>query len=257
MSTSEAPPGQGTLDRRGGATIAYCKSAGKSPGVVFLGGFASDMTGTKASALEAACRRAGRAFVRFDYSGHGASSGRFEDGTIGHWTDDALEVLDAVCEGPQVLVGSSMGGWIMVLAALARPRRIVGLVAVAAAPDFTEDLMWAGYGEEARRALAEAGVWYEPSAYGEAPLAVTRALIDDGRAHLVLRGPIALACPVRLIHGKADAEVPWSVSLRLAESLTSTDVALILVSEGDHRLSRPADIDRMCHTIEALCVRLG
>ena len=257
MSTNEAPPGHQTLARRDGATIAYCTSPGKSPGVLFLSGFASDMTGTKASALETACRAAGRAYVRFDYSGHGASSGRFEDGTIGRWTDDALEVLDAACTGPQVLVGSSMGGWIMVLAALARPQRIAGLVGIAAAPDFTEDLMWAGYGDDVRRALVEGGVWYEPSAYGEAPLAITRELIDEGRTHLVLHESIAIACPVRLIHGMADTEVPWTVSLRLAESLASTDVALTLIGDGDHRLSTPADLDRMCRTIEALCVRLG
>ncbi len=257
MSTSEASPGQQTLDRPGGATIAYCKSAGKSPGVLFMGGFASDMSGTKASALEAACRKVGRAYVRFDYSGHGASSGRFEEGTIGGWTEDALEVLDSVCEGPQVLVGSSMGGWIMILAALARPERVAGLVGIAAAPDFTEDLMWAGYGEDARRALEENGVWHEPSEYGEAPLVITRTLIDEGRNHLVLRDPIAVACPVRLIHDMADPEVPWTVSLRLAESLASTDVALSLVRDGDHRLSGPADIERMSRTLEALCARLG
>ena len=257
MSTSEALPDPQTLGRPGGATIAYCRSAGKSPGVMFLGGFASDMTGTKASALEAACRAAGRAYVRFDYSGHGASSGRFEDGTIGSWTADAVAVLDEVCEGPQVLVGSSMGGWIMVLVARARPQRVAGLLGIAAAPDFTEDLMMPSFDAEARRALEEEGVWHEPSAYGEAPLAITRALIEEGRDHLVLRGPIALRCQVRLIHGMADAEVPWTVSLRLAESLASTDVALTLVGSGDHRLSAAADIERMCRTIEDLCVRLG
>ena len=257
ISTSEAAPDPHTLGRPGGATIAYCASAGKSPGVLFLGGFASDMTGTKANALEASCREAGRAYVRFDYAGHGASSGRFEDGTIGHWIEDALAVLDEVCEGPQVLVGSSMGGWIMVLAALARPHRVAGLLGIAAAPDFTEDLMWASFGEDARRSLAETGVWLEPSAEGETPLTITRVLIEEGRTHLVLRGPIAISCPVRLIHGTADTEVPWAVSLRLAESLASTDVALSLVEGGDHRLSAPADIERLCRTLEALCVRLG
>jgi len=255
-STSEAPPGVRTLGRRNGATIAYCTSAGKSPGVLFAGGFASDMTGTKASALETACRAAGRAYARFDYFGHGASSGRFEDGTIGRWTDDALAVLDAVCEGPQVVVGSSMGGWIMLLAALARPTRVAGLIGLAAAPDFTEDLMWASFGEDARRAIAEEGVWREPSEYG-APLPITRTLIEEGREHLVLRGPIPIGCPVRLIHGAADAEVPWPVSLRLAESLESADVALTLVVDGDHRLSTAADIERMARTLEALCARVG
>ena len=257
MSTPAAHPTHQTLDRGEGATIAYRDSAGKSPGVVFLGGFASDMTGTKAGALEATCRQAGRAFVRFDYSGHGASSGRFEDGTIGGWTEDALAVLDAVCEGPQVLVGSSMGGWIMLLAALARPDRVAGMIGIAAAPDFTEDLMWAGLGEDARSALATEGVWREASDSGDTPLAITRALIDDGRKHLVLRGPLPIACPVRLIHGMGDSEVPWTVSLRLAERLQSADVALTLVREGDHRLSGPADLDRLRRTLEALCARIG
>ena len=257
MSTREAPPSHQTLNLHDGATIAYCTSAGKSPGVLFLGGFGSDMTGTKAGALELACRKAGRAYARFDYFGHGASSGRFEHGTIGRWTEDAVAVLDGVCEGPQVLVGSSMGGWIMILAALTRPERVAGLMGIAAAPDFTEDLMWASFGAEARAALEEHGVWREPSAYGEAPLAITRALIDEGRQHLVLRGPIPLDCPVRLIHGMADAEVPWAVSLRLAESLASTDVALSLVGGGDHRLSTPPDLERMCRTLDALCARIG
>ena len=257
MSTPAARPAHQTLSRSDGATIAYRNSAGKSPGVVFLGGFASDMTGTKAGALEAACREAGRAYVRFDYSGHGASSGRFEDGTIGRWTEDALAVLDAVCEGRQVLVGSSMGGWIMVLAALARPDRVAGLIGIAAAPDFTEDLMWAGFGQDARRALETDGVWHEPSATGETPLAITRALIDEGREHLVLRGPIAIACPVRLIHGMKDSDVPWTVSLRLAEALPSADVVLTLVREGDHRLSEPADLERLRRTLDALCARIG
>ena len=257
MSTPAARPAYQTLSRSDGATIAYRNSAGKYPGVVFLGGLASDMTGTKAGALEAACREAGRAYVRFDYSGHGASSGRFEDGTIGRWTEDALAVLDAVCEGPQVLVGSSMGGWIMVLAALARPERVAGLIGIAAAPDFTEDLMWAGFGEDARRALDTEGVWHEPSDYGETPLAITRALIDEGREHLVLRGPIPIACPVRLIHGMRDTDVPWKVSLRLAETLHSADVALTLVRDGDHRLSEPADLERLHRTLDALCARIG
>ena len=241
------------LTRDAGTRIACHSTPGKAPGVMFLGGFKSDMTGTKATALEAHCRAAGRAFVRFDYAGHGESSGRFEEGTIGRWAADAIAVLDGVAQGPQVLVGSSMGGWIMLLAALARPGRVAGLVGVAAAPDFTEDLMWARLSEEARGRLMAAGIYHNPSEHGEDPYPITRALIEEGREHLLLRGAIGIDCPVRLIHGMADGDVPWEVSLRLCEALRSGDVSLALVKGGDHRLSGPGDIERLTATIEALC----
>ncbi len=241
------------FDLSGGVRIAYEKFSGKSPGVMFLGGFHSDMTGTKVTALDAHCREAGRSFVRFDYTGHGLSSGEFVEGGIGGWTEDAVAVLDEVAEGPQVLVGSSMGGWIMLLAALARPERVCGLVGVAAAPDFTEDLIWSALSPEARREIETRGKWIRPSEYDEAGYPITRHLIEEGRENLLLRGPIAIRCPVRLIHGLEDESVPWEVSRKLMGALDSGDVSLTLVKGGDHRLLEPADIGRLIGTIEALC----
>ena len=210
------------------------------------------MTGTKALALEAWAKACGRGFVRFDYQGHGSSSGRFVDGTIGLWAEDARAVFDRVTSGPQILVGSSMGAWIMLLVALSRPERVAGLVGVAAAPDFTEDLIWGALDHRQRQALFERG---QLDAEGEArsdSYPVTRALIEDGRRHLLLRDPIALECPVRLIHGLADRDVPWTTSARLSERLTTSDVRLILVKDGDHRLSRDQDIALLCRTLEEM-----
>jgi len=259
-----APPGQpaaGSLAREDGTVLAYYKTkAGKAssekaaaaPGVIFLGGFMSDMTGGKATALEAWAQRRGRDFVRFDYRGHGASSGRFAEATIGDWAGDAIAVLDRLTEGPQILVGSSMGGWIMLLAALARPQRIAALVGIAAAPDFTEDLIWARATPEQRHALETVGHVDNPSAYSATPYRITRRLIEEGRNHLLLRGPIALACPVRLIHGLEDVDVPWQTSLRLADALASGDVEVTLVKGAAHRLSEPADLARLERVIETL-----
>lgn len=242
-----------SLPRAQGATIAYRRIAGKAPGIVFLGGFRSDMTGVKAAALDDLCRRTGRAFVRFDYFGHGASSGAFTDGTIGRWADDAVAVLDELTAGPQVLVGSSMGGWIMLLAALRRPERVAALVGIAAAPDFTEDLMWARYDAKARAELAETGIRREPSAYDDQPYPITLRLIEEARGHLLLRGPIPIRCPVRLLHGMRDPDVPWETALRLAERLATDDVEIHLVRDGDHRLSRDADTVRLQTTVSAVC----
>ncbi|MCC7274294.1 MAG: alpha/beta hydrolase [Alphaproteobacteria bacterium] len=261
MSQNTKPEGAATsaatIADRAGRRLAYHRLPGRGPGIVFLGGFMSDMTGTKAMALEAACRAAGRAFLRFDYGGHGASEGRFVDGTIGGWAADAITMLDAATEGPQILVGSSMGGWLMVLAALARPGRIAGLVGIAAAPDFTEDLMWQEFPEPVRRVLLRDGIWHEPSAYGAAPYPITLRLIEEGRGHLVLRAPIALTCPVRLLHGVADRDVPWRQSQMLMERLAASDVTLTLVKDGDHRLSRPEDIARLVATVETLADQLA
>lgn len=229
----------------GGNEIAYVKCAGAAPGVMFFGGFKSDMTGTKATALQAYCEARGQAFIRFDYSGHGQSSGAFEDGTIGAWAGDAAAVLGEVAEGPQIIVGSSMGGWIGLLAALVRPDRIAGFIGIAAAPDFTEDMMWAGFGEDIRETLRADGVYYEPSEYEEGPLPITYALIEEGRTHLLLRAPVALSCPVRLIQGMQDTAVPWQTALKLAEQVETDDVEVILVKGGDHRLSEPADLARL------------
>ena len=195
------------------------------------------MTGTKALFLDEYCRRRGRAYVRFDYFGHGASSGDFADGTVGRWAEDAIAVIDQLTEGPQILVGSSLGGWLMLLAALARPERIRALVGIAAAPDATEDLLWPRLDAAQRRELLDPGSVTLPSEYDPAGYTYRLGLIEDGRRHLVMRAPIALDCPVRLLHGLRDASVPWQTSLRLAEQLTSRDVTVTLVKDGDHRLS--------------------
>ncbi len=256
----DAPPpieAAAILPRPGGASIAYRKTAGASPGVIFMGGFNSDMTGTKACALEAACRNEGRAFIRFDYSGHGESSGAFTDGTIGGWTDDAIAVLDQVSDGPQVLVGSSMGGWIMLLVALARPARAAGLVGIASAPDFTEELMWRRFDDDIRQGLLRTGVHHRPSEYDDDPYPITMKLIEEGRNHLLLERPIAIHCPVRLLHGMKDRDVPWTTAPRIAEKLLAEDVRAMIIKDGDHRLSRDQDVLRLCVTVEELCREVG
>ena len=242
----------GRLSRGAEASIAYRRRRGKGPTVVFLGGFLSDMTGTKASALDAWCAAQGRTFLRFDYSGHGESAGDFETGTIGIWKDDSLAVVDKLTEGRLVLVGSSMGGWISLLVALARPERVAGLVLIAAAPDFTEDLIWHELEDEARMVLETEGVLYEPSQYGDKPLAITKALIEDGRNHLLLRGPIAIDCPVRLLHGQGDPDVPWQRTLTLAEKLATPDVRITLVKDGNHRLNREQDLALLTAAVDEL-----
>ncbi len=226
------------------------------PGIVFLGGFRSDMSGTKALFLEDYCRRRGRAYVRFDYFGHGQSSGDFAAGTIGRWREDAIAIIDSLTRGPQILVGSSMGGWIMLLAALARPERIAGLVGIAAAPDFTQELLSARLTPEQLREIAEREAVVLPSEYEPAGYLYTRALIEDGLRHLLLGAPIPLDMPVRLLHGLCDASVPWQLSLRLAERLTSRDVAVTLVKDGDHRLSSEGDLARLARMLDALLAEL-
>ena len=215
------------------------------------------MTGTKALYLEEYCRSRGRAYVRFDYFGHGASSGDFADGTIGRWRDDAIAVIDSLTEGPQILVGSSMSGWIMLLAALARPQRIAALVGVAAAPDFTEELLWPRLTPAQRREIEERGRVVLPSVYDTAGYLYTRALFEDGRCHLLLGGPIPLDIPVRLLHGLRDESVPWRLSLRLAERLASRDVTVTLIKDGDHRLSSPSDLALLARTLDALAASIS
>ena len=240
------------LTRADGATVAYRRRGGRTPGVVFLGGFMSDMTGTKAEALDRFCAARSQAYLRFDYFGHGASSGAFKDATVGRWEADALAVLDELTEGPQVLVGSSLGGWIMLLAARARPERVRALVGIAAAPDATEDLMWAELGSEQRETLLRDGFLRLPSQYGTEGYLYTRTLIEEGRRHLVMRAPIPLSCPVRLLHGMRDPDVPWRTSLALAEKLESRDVAVTLVKDGDHRLSTEENLALLAQTLEPL-----
>lgn len=242
------------LARGSQRAIAYCRSEGRAPGVMFMPGFRSDMAGAKALALEAHCRDAGRAFLRFDYTGHGRSAGRFEDGTVGAWRDDAIAALDALAQGPQVLVGSSMGGWLMLLVALARPERVAGLVGIAAAADFATRLMWGRFDAATRAALERDGIVRLPSAYSPEPTPVTKRLVDEARAHEVLHAPIPLRCPTRLIHGTADPDVPWQLSLEIAEKLVSDDVEVHLVKGGDHRLSSERDLARLCRVTEEVCL---
>ena len=243
----------GRLGRDDDNTLTYHKSPGISPGVVFLSGYQSDMSGTKAVALEDACAENSRAYVRFDYTGHGDSSGAFEDCVISDWLADTLAILDQCTVGPQVLVGSSMGGWIALLAALARPERIAGLVGIAPAPDFTEDLLLAKATDVERAIFERDGVWRKPYGDGDDEFIVTKGLIDDGRKHLLLGGPIPIGIPVRLIHGTADDVVPWETSQRLMDALASTDVIFTSVDGAGHRMSEPHELDVVLTTVEDLC----
>lgn len=232
-----------------GEHLAFRHHPGRVPGVVFLPGYRSDMVGAKAQALAAWAESSSRALLLFDYRGHGASDGVFTDYVLSDWLDDVLAMLDCgPLAGPVVLVGSSMGGWLMVLAARRRPERVRGLVGVAAAPDFTT-LLEASLSDEERRVLARHGQIRRPSRYGE-PLPVTAALLADGHALSVLDGPIPFDGPVHLLHGRADPDVPWDRSARLAAALTSGAVTLELVEDGDHRLSRPEDLRRLTAAVE-------
>jgi len=246
-------------DRR---AIAVRARPGAAPGLVWLGGYKSDMTGTKAQALADWAERERRACVRFDYSGHGESGGAFADGTIGRWLAESLMVFDACCQGPQILVGSSMGGWLALLTVralrlrpppypppLAREGRegatVAGLVLIAPAVDFTEELMWKRMTPAIKQELEQKGVWARPSDYSPEPYLVTRRLIEEGRDHLLLGGMIETGCPVRILQGVEDPDVPWRHAVELTSRLASDDVVLTLVKDGDHRLSRPEDIERL------------
>jgi pimeloyl-ACP methyl ester carboxylesterase len=231
--------------------LAYAYSPGGQPGVVFLGGFMSDMEGSKALALEAFCRARGRAYLRLDYSGHGHSGGRFEDGTISSWRDDALAIIDAVTEGSIVVIGSSLGGWLALLVALSRPERVVGLIGLAAAPDFTEELMWDRFDAAQKRQIMSQGVVKLASNYDE-PYPITRALVEDGRRNLLLDGPIDIRVPVRLIQGGDDPEVPAEMPGRIADHLTSNDVRVLIIDGGDHSLARQEDIATIQSVLETL-----
>lgn len=244
--------GQGADLRR----IAVLSREGKGPPAVWLGGFKSDMRSTKAAALDEWARQAGRAFIRFDYSGHGESEGAFEAGTISRWLEEALAVLAAHADAPPILVGSSMGGWIALLAALRLAKEgrdaPTGLVLIAPAVDMTERLMWARFPESIRRGIEETGVYHRPSAYSEEPYAITKALIEDGRRHLLLGQPIRIGCPVHILQGMEDPDVPWQHAMELVEHLPGDSVSLTLIKDGDHRLSRPEDLARLIAAVEGL-----
>lgn len=244
--------GEGEAARR----IAVETREGAGPPVVWFGGFRSDMAGTKADALDAWAAEAGRAFVRFDYSGHGVSGGRFEDGTISRWLEEGLAVLARFAKDRPVIVGSSMGGWIALLACRAlREAEPAGaasaLVLIAPAADFTERLMWDAFPPEAKAAIEETGVYLQPSLYAEAGYPITRALIEDGRRHLLLDGTIETGCPVHILQGMQDPDVPWEHAMRLVEHLPADAVQITLVKDGDHRLSRPEDIERLFAAVAA------
>jgi pimeloyl-ACP methyl ester carboxylesterase len=243
----------GALDRPDGHRLAWRKVEGRGPTVLWLGGFRSDMSGTKAQALADWAAAEGRAFLRFDYFAHGASSGDFLEGTIGRWREDALAVIDQIADGPLVLVGSSMGGWIACLAALARPKRVAGMVLIAPAPDFTDKLMAPSLPAEARAALVRDQVWMQPSEYDEAGYPITWRLLEESRAWSVLPGPVAIAAPVRILQGGRDEAVPWRHALALAEAMESDDLVFTLIKDGDHRLSRPQDLARLTAAVQELC----
>jgi pimeloyl-ACP methyl ester carboxylesterase len=239
----------GLLPRPDGERLAWRKLDGRGPTIVWLGGYRSDMAGTKAQALADWAQASGRAFLRFDYFGHGESTGAFEAGTVTRWREDALAVMDELTEGPLVLVGSSMGGWIACLAAAAWPERVRAMVLIAPAPDFTEKLIAPGLSEAARAAIAETGVWYRPSPYGD-PDPITRELLEDGARWSILPGPVNITAPVRILQGGEDEAVPWPHALELANALKSRDVVFTLIKDGDHRLSRPQDIARLIAALE-------
>jgi pimeloyl-ACP methyl ester carboxylesterase len=241
----------GFLKRPDGERLAWRRVAGEGPTVVWLGGFRSDMAGAKAEALAEWAQDAGRAYLRFDYFGHGESSGDFAQGTITRWREDALAVMDELIDGDVVLVGSSMGGWIACLAAMAWPERVRAMVLVAPAPDFTEKLMAPEIPPEGRAALATDGVWLRPSEYGE-PYPISRALLEDGARWSILPGPIPIEAPVRILQGGHDPDVPWRHALELAQGLKSEDVVFSLIKDGDHRLSRPEDIARLLTAVAEL-----
>ncbi len=246
---------------RDGRRIAFRRRAGlpsRGPGVVWLGGFKSDMDGAKASALDAHCAATGRAFLRFDYSGHGLTGGDFALGTISQWLEEAQAMILAETEGPQVIVGSSMGGWLALLvarelAALGQTARLKGLLLIAPAVDFTQALLWPSLPEAARLEIETRGQWAAPSAYGAEPYVFTRALIEDGRTHLLLGGLIRAHAPVRVLQGRLDPDVPYAHALRLMERLADDEATLTLIRDGDHRLSRPQDLELLTQTVDEMC----
>jgi pimeloyl-ACP methyl ester carboxylesterase len=254
IDVGEGPSARRIAVRRR-ATQESGQESGQGPGLVWLGGFKSDMQGSKAVALDEWARDHGRAVVRFDYSGHGESGGDFVDGTIGRWLEESVAVFERFCDGPQVLIGSSMGGWMALLLAREIKKRqetqqakasLAGLVLIAPAPDFTEELMWKNFPAAVKKEIETKGVWLRPSDYGDgSPYPITRNLIEEGRNHLVLGSAIDLGCPVRILQGAQDPDVPWQHAFALTHRLPADDVVLTMIQDGDHRLSRPQDIARI------------
>ncbi len=254
VPTGNTPPS--FLTQENGEKIAYHYTSGRTPGVIFLHGLMSDMDGGKALAVEEYCKKRGNAFLRFDCQGHGKSDGLFQDGTIERWSYDTVDVLEKLTEGPQILIGSSMGGWNMILSAMKRPERIGGLLGIAAAPDFTEDLMMEDLTHEQLHEIHDKGFIELPSDYGDDPYVISKKLLDNGRENLVLRRRIPLDVPVRLIHGMEDTDVPWQTALRIQQMIDSKDVEIQFVKNGDHRLSEDHDLDRLCRTLEELLQKI-
>jgi pimeloyl-ACP methyl ester carboxylesterase len=235
--------------------IAVRTREGKNPGLFWLGGFKSDMKGTKAEALDRWADQEGRACVRFDYSGHGDSGGAFTDGTISRWLEESITVYVTFARGPQVIIGSSMGGWLALLLARALCERqgaapIAGMVLIAPAVDFTEELMWKQFSDSTKREIEQKGVWMRPSEYGNDPYPITRGLIEDGRKHLLLGGLIETRCPVHILQGVQDPDVPWHHAVELVSRFSRDDVVITLIKDGDHRLSRPEDIERLIAAVK-------
>ena len=237
--------------------LAYDQTTGDGPGVVFLGGFRSDKDGTKALDLEEWARAQGRAFLRFDYSGHGMSSGDFLEGSIGDWAEDARSIITGLTDGPQILVGSSMGGWISLILARDMPEKVAGLVTIAAAPDFTEDGYWAGFNDDQRATLERHGQIAIPNEYSDEPYIITKRLIDEGRNQLVLRNPLLLPFPTRFLQGTADTAVETATALRLLEHADGPDMRLTLVKDADHRFSDPDCLAMIRRAVEEVSIRAG
>jgi pimeloyl-ACP methyl ester carboxylesterase len=243
--------GTGKAARR----IAVRIRQGATPALLWLGGFKSDMNGIKAQALDRWANGQGRAITRFDYSGHGESGGNFLTGTISRWLEDSLAVFDAFCRGPQIVIGSSMGAWLALLLTREHTRRkhpgasVAGLVLIAPAVDFTEELMWKRFSPEVKCEIEQKGVWHRPSQYSQEPYPITRDLIEDGRRQLLLDGMVETGCPVRILQGVQDPDVPWQHAIELTARFAQDDVVLTLVKDGDHRLSRPEDIERLLATV--------
>lgn len=246
------------LQRPDGERLAYHISSGKSPGIVYLNGFMSDMQGSKALALESFCQKRGQNFIRFDYFGHGASTGDFKQGSISRWAEDALCVLDELCVGPQILVGSSMGGWLMFLAALKRPEKVKGLVGIATGADFTEDMIMANMPDHYQEALDQVG-FFESTSQGPEPFTyiITQKLLEDGKLHLLLRNPIPFEGKVHLLHGMQDKDVPWQNSLRIIELLRTKDVTFTLNKKAGHRYAEEDQINEIQSAIDLMIKRIS